>query len=83
MHLPDWAPLVAIGMVAGFLVGLAIKGGGVAGFFGDLVVGGLGGLAGPKLFQFAGVQASSQLGLLLFAAIGGCALVGLFRIVSK
>lgn len=83
MNVPDWAPLVVVGMVIAFLCGLAIKGGGVAGFVGDVIVGGLGGWAGPSLFHWAGVQSSTQLGSLLFAAVGGAVFLVLFRIVSK
>lgn len=82
MTMQEWMPLAAVGLVAGFLTSQAIKGGGV-GVFGDLIVGAIGGVIGPKLFSLAGVHASSPGGTFIFAFVGACATLALFRIVSK
>jgi uncharacterized membrane protein YeaQ/YmgE (transglycosylase-associated protein family) len=66
------------GIIAGWLAGLIVKGGGF-GLIGDLLVGLIGGLIGGWLAGVLGLQASSWLGQILVAALGGVVFVVILR----
>jgi uncharacterized membrane protein YeaQ/YmgE (transglycosylase-associated protein family) len=73
---------VLIGIVAGWLAGQIMKGGGF-GLFGDLIVGVIGALLGGFLFRLVGIQAYGLLGSLIVATIGAIVLIVLLRLFKR
>lgn len=71
-----------IGLVAGFLAGKIIKGGGF-GLVGNLVVGVLGAVVGGFVFGLLGFQSTSMLGSLLTATAGAVILLFLIALLKK
>jgi uncharacterized membrane protein YeaQ/YmgE (transglycosylase-associated protein family) len=69
------------GIIAGWLTGVIMKGGGF-GIIGDLVVGLLGGLIGGFLASMVGIEAANWVGQILIAVVGGIVLVAILRLVS-
>jgi uncharacterized membrane protein YeaQ/YmgE (transglycosylase-associated protein family) len=70
------------GIVAGWLTGLIMKGGGY-GLIGDLIVGLLGGLVGGFLAGKVGLEPSSWIGQILVAVAGGVVLVAILRFLRR
>jgi uncharacterized membrane protein YeaQ/YmgE (transglycosylase-associated protein family) len=73
---------IITGIIAGWLAGLLVKGGGF-GVIGDLIIGLIGGLLGGWLFGLLGVSASSWIGQVLVAAAGGVVLVLILRMLRR
>ena len=74
---------VVIGLVAGWLAGTLMKGGGF-GVIGDIVVGVLGALLGGFLFSSLGLSAGGGLiGAILVATIGAVVLIFLLRLIKR
>ena len=71
-----------IGIVAGFLAGKIMKGGGF-GLLGDLVVGILGAVLGGFLAGLVGLGGYGILGSIVLAVIGACILLWLLRLIKK
>lgn len=72
-----------IGLVAGWLAGLLVKGGGF-GVVGDIVVGVLGALIGGFLFSALGLSSGgSLLGAIIVATIGAIVLIAIVRMVKR
>lgn len=71
-----------IGVVAGWLAGQLIKGGGY-GLIGDLVIGVIGAFVGGWLFGAIGIHAAGSIGSLITATIGAVVLLLLVRLVKK
>jgi uncharacterized membrane protein YeaQ/YmgE (transglycosylase-associated protein family) len=70
--------LVLVGLVAGFLAGLIVKGGGF-GFVGNVIIGIIGAFVGNFVFGFLGISlAGGIIGTIITAAIG--AIIVLFVI---
>ncbi len=69
------------GIIAGWLTGVVMKGGGY-GLVGDLVVGLIGGLIGGFLAGMVGLEPSSWIGQILVAVLGGVVLVAILRMIS-
>ena len=79
----DFLWFILIGLVAGWLAGVLVKGGGF-GVIGDIVVGVLGALLGGFLFRQFGVSSGGGLGgSILVATIGAVVLVALLRLVRR
>lgn len=75
----DFLWYIIIGIVAGWLAGRIMRGGGF-GIIGDLIVGLLGALIGGWLFRVIGiVPDGSRTASLVTATIGAVVLVGLLR----
>lgn len=70
------------GIVAGWLAGLIVSGGGF-GLIGDLIVGLIGGVIGGWLAGVMGLQASSWFGQILVAALGGVVFVVVLRAIRR
>jgi uncharacterized membrane protein YeaQ/YmgE (transglycosylase-associated protein family) len=68
------------GLVAGWLAGLVMKGGGY-GVIGDLVVGVLGAVLGGFLFGALGISAGGFAGSIIVATVGAVVMVFLLRLV--
>ena len=71
-----------IGVIAGFLAGKIMKGGGF-GLLGDLVVGVVGAFFGGWLFGMLGLFPAGILGTLITATIGAVILLWVVRLVKK
>jgi len=72
-----------IGLVAGWLAGLLVKGGGF-GVIGDIVVGVIGALLGGFLFGALGLSAGGGLiGAIVVATIGAIVLIFVLRLVKR
>ncbi len=71
-----------IGLVAGWLAGQLMKGGGF-GVLGDLVVGVIGALVGGFLFNLLGLYAGGLLGRLIEATCGAVVLLFLLRLLKR
>jgi uncharacterized membrane protein YeaQ/YmgE (transglycosylase-associated protein family) len=71
-----------IGIVAGWLAGQVMKGGGY-GVIGDLVIGVIGAFIGGWLFGVMGISAGGLIGSLITATIGAVVLLLLVRLIKK
>ncbi len=71
-----------IGLLAGFLAGLVMKGRGF-GFVGNLVIGVVGAMLGGFLFGALGFQTTSLLGSLITATAGAVVLLALVGVLKK
>lgn len=72
-----------VGIVAGWLAGVLVKGGGF-GLLGDLVVGVIGAFIGGFLFNSMGVSSGGGLlGSIIVATIGAVVLLVLIRFVKR
>lgn len=74
---------VVVGLVAGWLAGVVMKGGGF-GMIGDIVVGILGALLGGWLFTEMGMPVGGGLvGAILVALVGAIILIFLLRLIKR
>ena len=73
---------IIVGLIAGFLAGTIMKGGGY-GVLGDIVVGILGALVGGWLFGLLGIGAGGLLGSIVVATIGAIVLIALLRMIKR
>ncbi len=74
---------ILIGLIAGWLAGMVMKGGGY-GLLGDLIVGVIGALLGGWLFGVLGLfPGGGLLGSLIVAFIGACILIFLLRLLKR
>jgi len=74
---------IIVGLVAGWLAGVIMKGGGF-GVIGDIVVGIVGALIGGWLFSSMGVSAGGGLlGAIIVALIGAIILIFLLRLIKR
>lgn len=71
-----------IGVVAGFLAGKIMKGGGF-GLVGDLVLGVIGAFVGGWVFGLLGILPVGIIGTLIAATAGAVILLFLIRLVKK
>jgi uncharacterized membrane protein YeaQ/YmgE (transglycosylase-associated protein family) len=71
-----------IGLIAGWLAGQFMKGGGF-GLVGNLVVGVIGALVGGFLFRLFGLSAYGLIGNLVVATVGAVVLLALIRVVKR
>jgi uncharacterized membrane protein YeaQ/YmgE (transglycosylase-associated protein family) len=72
---------LVVGLVAGWLAGMFMKGGGY-GIIGDIIVGLIGSFIGGILMGALGGGAYGFVGSILVAFVGACVLIFLLRIVS-
>ena len=74
---------ILIGLVAGWLAGQLVKGGGF-GVIGDIVVGVIGALLGGFLFSTLGVSlGGGLLGAIVVATIGAVLLIFVLRLIKR
>jgi len=72
---------LVVGLLAGWLAGLVMRGGGY-GILGDIAVGLIGAFLGGLLMGFF-VDGSAQfVGSIVVAFIGACVLIALFRVIT-
>ena len=74
---------ILVGLIAGWLAGKVMKGGGY-GVVGDIVVGILGALLGGWLFSTLGMSMGGGLvGAIIVATIGAVVLIFLLRLIKR
>ena len=74
---------ILVGLVAGWLAGQFMKGGGF-GIVGDIIVGVLGALLGGFLFGLLGVSSGGGLlGSIIVATIGAVVLIVVLRLIKR
>ena len=74
---------IVIGLLAGWLAGLLMKGGGY-GIIGDIIVGVLGSLVGGYLFKTLGVSLGGGLAAnLIVATVGAVVLILFLRVLKR
>lgn len=74
---------IIVGLVAGWLAGVIMKGGGF-GVIGDIIVGIIGALIGGWLFSTMGVSTGGGLlGAIIVALIGAIILIVLLRLIKR
>jgi uncharacterized membrane protein YeaQ/YmgE (transglycosylase-associated protein family) len=76
--MPNWVWFIIIGIAAGWLAGLVMKGSGY-GLLGDLVIGAIGGLIGGYVFALLKIPSSGLLGALITAVVGAILLIVVVR----
>jgi uncharacterized membrane protein YeaQ/YmgE (transglycosylase-associated protein family) len=72
---------IIIGLVAGALAGMVMRGGGF-GIIGNIVVGIIGALIGGFILSLFGIGASGFWETLITAFIGACILIAVLRVIS-
>lgn len=74
---------ILIGLVAGWLAGLLVKGGGF-GVVGDIIVGIIGALLGGFIFSSLGISAGGgMLGSIVVATLGAILLIFILRLIKR
>jgi uncharacterized membrane protein YeaQ/YmgE (transglycosylase-associated protein family) len=71
-----------IGLIAGWLAGQVMKGGGF-GVVGDMIVGVIGALLGGWLFGVMGISAGGLIGSIITAFVGAVILILLLRVIKR
>ena len=71
-----------IGLIAGWLAGKVMRGGGF-GVVGDIVVGIIGALLGGWLFGLIGIHAGGLIGSIITAFVGAVVLIALLRAIRR
>lgn len=75
--------LILVGLIAGWLAGVLVKGGGF-GVVGDIVVGVLGALVGGFLFEALGVATDGGfIGTIVMATFGAVVLIVVLRLIKR
>ena len=73
---------ILVGLIAGWLAGQVMKGGGY-GIFADIILGILGGFVGGLLFGLLGIHAGGMVGSVIAAFIGAVILVWISRQLKR
>jgi uncharacterized membrane protein YeaQ/YmgE (transglycosylase-associated protein family) len=73
---------LVIGMVAGWLAGQFVKGGGF-GLLGDLIVGVIGAVLGGLVFGLLGISAAGLIGSLVCATVGAVLLLVILWAIKR
>ena len=73
---------IIIGLLAGFIAGKLMRGGGF-GWIVNLIVGVLGGVLGGLVFSLFGLGSSSIIGSLITSVVGACLLLWIVGIISR
>jgi len=71
-----------IGLIAGWLAGQLMRGGGY-GVVGDMIVGVIGALLGGWLFGVLGIHAGGLIGAIVTAFVGAIILIALLRVIRR
>ncbi len=71
-----------IGLIAGWLAGQVMKGGGY-GIVGDMIVGVIGALLGGWLFSLLGIASGGLIGSIITAFIGAIILIAILRALKR
>ena len=71
-----------IGLIAGWLAGRVMRGGGF-GVVGDMIVGIIGALLGGWLFGLLGIHAGGLIGAIITAFVGAVVFIALLRAIRR
>jgi len=71
-----------VGLIAGWLAGQVMKGGGY-GVVGDMIVGVIGAFLGGWIFSMLGIGAGGLIGSIIVAFVGACVLIFLLRVIKR
>ena len=71
-----------VGLIAGWLAGRVMRGGGY-GVVGDMIVGVIGALLGGWLFGLLGISAGGLIGSIIVAFVGAVILIALLRVIRR
>ncbi len=71
-----------IGLIAGWLAGQVMRGGGY-GLVGDMIIGVIGALLGGWLFGLLGISAGGLIGSIIMAFVGAVVLIFLLRAIRR
>lgn len=71
---------ILVGLIAGWLAGLLVKGGGF-GCLGDILVGVVGAVLGGFLFGLLGLAAYGLIGSLIVATVGAVLFIWILRLI--
>lgn len=82
MSLESLIWFLLIGLIAGWLAGKVMRGGGY-GLVGDMIVGVIGALIGGWLFSKLGIAAGGLIGAIIVAFVGACLLIFLLRVIKR
>ncbi len=82
MNIDGWIYFLAIGIVAGWLAGIIVKGKG-QGFLGNMIVGVIGSFLGGWLLRYIGINVGGVYGTIIMALLGAIVLLALFQLVTK
>jgi len=82
MSLESLIWFLLIGLIAGWLAGKVMRGGGF-GLIGDMIVGIIGALLGGWLFGVFGIHAGGLIGALITAFVGAVVLLFLLRLIRR
>lgn len=82
MSLTSLIWFLLIGLIAGWLAGKVMRGGGY-GVIGDMIVGVIGALIGGWLFGQLGISAGGIIGAIITAFVGAVILIFLLRIIRR
>jgi uncharacterized membrane protein YeaQ/YmgE (transglycosylase-associated protein family) len=74
---------IVVGLIAGWLAGLVMKGGGY-GIIVDIILGIVGGIVGGWVFGLLGIGAGGgMIGSIIVAFVGAVILVGITRLIKR
>lgn len=82
MELRHLLILLIVGILAGWIASLLVKGRGL-GLLGDMVVGVIGAFIGGFLFNFLGIVTTGILGLLIAAIVGAVVLLLIIKLIRR
>ena len=82
MSLTSLIWFLLIGLIAGWLAGKVMRGGGF-GVIGDMIVGIIGALLGGWLFGQLGIAAGGLIGAIITAFVGAVILILLLRVIRR
>ena len=74
--------ILLVGLIAGWLAGRVMRGGGF-GVVGDMIVGVIGALIGGWLFGLLGISAGGLIGSIITAFVGAVILIWLLRLIRR
>jgi uncharacterized membrane protein YeaQ/YmgE (transglycosylase-associated protein family) len=72
---------IVVGLIAGALAGLVMRGGGY-GIVGDIIIGIIGAIIGGWIFSQFGVGTGGLIGSIIVAFIGACILIAILRLIA-
>ncbi len=82
MSLESLIWFLLIGLIAGWLAGKVMRGGGF-GMIGDMIVGIIGALLGGWLFGLLGIHAGGLIGSIITAFVGAVVLLFVLRLIKR
>ena len=82
MSLESLIWFLLIGLIAGWLAGKVMRGGGF-GIVGDMIVGVIGAFLGGWLFGLLGIHAGGLIGSIVTAFVGAVVLILLLRLIKR